>query len=82
MPFPSHSALDSVSERVITKVLNNVAKGRTTIAIAHRLASIAHCDRIFYFKDGAIAEAGTHQELIDRRGGYYELTQLQSLSQV
>ncbi len=67
---------------MITKVLNNVAKGRTTIAIAHRLSSIAHCDRIFYFKDGSIAETGTHQELIDLRGGYYELAQLQSLSQI
>ncbi|KAB5591755.1 Leptomycin B resistance protein pmd1 [Ceratobasidium theobromae] len=74
------SALDSTSERVVQAALDNAAKGRTTIAIAHRLSTIQNADRIYYIKDGKVAEAGTHDELLALRGGYYELVQLQALS--
>ncbi|WVQ95699.1 hypothetical protein IAU59_002798 [Kwoniella sp. CBS 9459] len=74
------SALDSQSEKVVQEALDKAAKGRTTIAIAHRLSSIQHADQIYYFSEGKVAEHGTHQELLARRGGYYELVQMQNLS--
>ncbi|OCF33614.1 ATP-binding cassette, subfamily B (MDR/TAP), member 1 [Kwoniella heveanensis BCC8398] len=74
------SALDSQSEKVVQEALDKAAKGRTTIAIAHRLSSIQHSDQIYYFSEGKVAEHGTHQELLARRGGYYELVQMQNLS--
>ncbi|CDZ97501.1 p-loop containing nucleoside triphosphate hydrolase protein [Phaffia rhodozyma] len=74
------SALDSTSEKVVQAALDNAAKGRTTIAIAHRLSTIQKADRIFFFKDGRVSEAGTHQELLALQGGYAELVQMQMLS--
>ncbi|KAI0305296.1 multidrug resistance protein 1 [Multifurca ochricompacta] len=74
------SALDSNSEKVVQAALDKAAKGRTTIAIAHRLSTIQNADCIYFIKDGAVSESGTHDELIARRGGYYEYVQLQALS--
>ncbi|KAI0267305.1 P-loop containing nucleoside triphosphate hydrolase protein [Gloeopeniophorella convolvens] len=74
------SALDSNSEKVVQAALDKAAKGRTTIAIAHRLSTIQNADRIYFIKDGAVSESGTHDELIAHRGGYYEYVQLQALS--
>jgi len=74
------SALDSNSEKIVQEALDNAAKGRTTIAIAHRLSTIQNADCIYYVKEGRISEAGTHDELLRLRGGYFELVQLQALS--
>ncbi|KAI0050297.1 P-loop containing nucleoside triphosphate hydrolase protein [Auriscalpium vulgare] len=74
------SALDSNSEKVVQAALDIAAKGRTTIAIAHRLSTIQNADRIYFIKDGAVSESGTHDELIAKRGGYFEYVQLQALS--
>jgi len=74
------SALHSALERDVQQALDNAAKRRTTIAIAHRLSTIQNADRIYFIKDGQVAEAGTHNELLRLRGGYYELVQLQALS--
>ena len=73
------SALDSESEKVVQQALDEAAKGRTTVAVAHRLSTIQKADRIFVFDAGVVIEAGTHKELMARRGRYAELVQLQSL---
>lgn len=73
------SALDSESEKVVQAALDAAAKGRTTIAVAHRLSTIQKADIIYVFDQGKIVESGTHQELIRIKGRYYELVNLQSL---
>ncbi|KAG2740983.1 P-loop containing nucleoside triphosphate hydrolase protein [Suillus brevipes Sb2] len=74
------SALDSNSEKIVQEALDKAAKGRTTIAIAHRLSTIQNADRIHFIKEGRVSESGTHDELLARRGDYYEFVQLQALS--
>ncbi|MCW5723931.1 MAG: ABC transporter ATP-binding protein/permease [Maricaulaceae bacterium] len=64
------SALDSGTEREVQAALNEAAKGRTTLAVAHRLSTIAGADRIFVMDKGRIVETGTHAQLI-ARGGLY-----------
>ncbi|KAJ5216649.1 uncharacterized protein N7498_003056 [Penicillium cinerascens] len=73
------SALDAESERIVQGALDAAAKGRTTIAVAHRLSSIAHADCIYVFDKGRIVESGKHEELIKDRGKYWELVRLQDL---
>ncbi len=71
------SALDAESEMLVQKALENLMKGRTTFVIAHRLSTIAYADRILVLVNGRIVEEGTRQELMDRRGEYYKLAQMQ-----
>jgi ATP-binding cassette subfamily B (MDR/TAP) protein 1 len=74
------SALDSESEKVVQAALDKAAKGRTTIAVAHRLSTIQKADCIYVFDKGKIVESGTHSELMHIKGGRYcELVSLQSL---
>lgn len=72
------SALDSVTESYIQESFNEIAEGKTTIIIAHRLSTLADMDRILVFKDGYIIEDGTHDELIELEGHYKELWDMQS----
>jgi len=67
------SALDSIGERVVQEALDTASRGRTTIAIAHRLSTVVDADVIFVVVAGRIAERGTHDELLASRGKYWEL---------
>lgn len=73
------SALDLESEHLIQEALEKLAKDRTTFIVAHRLATITHADRIVLIEHGEIKEVGTHEELMQRQGGYYKLFQVQQL---
>lgn len=71
------SALDTASEIEVQKGLDSLMTGRTAFVIAHRLSTIAKADRIFVMKSGQIVESGNHQSLIDHKGEYFQLHQLQ-----
>ncbi len=73
------SALDLENESYIQQALHELAHNRTTIIIAHRLSTITHVDRIFYVDKGQIIESGAHDELMKKKGAYYELYSIQSL---
>ena len=67
------SALDTETEQAIQQALNELAVGRTTVVIAHRLATIKDADRIVVVSKKGIVEEGTHQQLMDRKNAYYGL---------
>lgn len=71
------SALDSETERAIQQALTELSKGRTTLVIAHRLATVQHADRIVVIDETGIAEQGTHVELLAKDGLYRRLHQAQ-----
>jgi subfamily B ATP-binding cassette protein MsbA len=72
------SSLDTESEKLVQNALANVMKDRTSIVIAHRLATIQHADEIIVLKKGEIIERGTHAELIKIEGAYKRLQDMQS----
>ena len=72
------SALDSETEIAIQKSFDKLSRGRTTIAIAHRLSTLRNMDRIIVMNHGVIAEQGSHSSLLRKRGLYYKLWQMQS----
>lgn len=71
------SALDTQSESNILKNMQDILRGRTAVVIAHRLSTIMRADKILVLYNGAIVEQGQHQELVNRKGMYYELVQKQ-----
>ena len=71
------SALDTETEQVIQESLNSLAKGRTTLIIAHRLASIKHASRIVVVSPKGIVEQGSHEELMAKGGAYRALYEAQ-----
>jgi subfamily B ATP-binding cassette protein MsbA len=71
------SALDAESERLVQEALANLMKGRTTLVIAHRLATVRKADRILVIDGGQVAEVGSHDELLRRNGIYKRLHDLQ-----
>ena len=67
------NALDNISEVAVQKAIDDVAKDHTVIVIAHRLSTIANADKIIVLGDGRVLEEGTHEELMENRGTYWEL---------
>ena len=74
------SALDAESERMVQAALESAMKGRTTLVIAHRLATVQQADRILVLDNGALVEQGSHTELVARSGVYARLAALQFTS--
>ena len=71
------SALDTQSESNIIGNMHDILKGRTAVIIAHRLSTIMRADKILVLYDGSIVEQGRHEELVDRKGMYFQLVQKQ-----
>ena len=65
------SSIDAYSEKLIQEATDKITKGRTSIVIAHRLATIQKADNIIVMDSGNIVEQGTHEELLERQDGYY-----------
>lgn len=76
------SALDLESESLIQDSLERLAKNRTTIIVAHRLSTITHADTIFVIENGAVIENGSHHALMNEKGVYYNLFQIQQLDKI
>lgn len=76
------SALDTESERHIQAALDELQKNRTSIVIAHRLSTIEHADQILVIDEGAVVEAGTHAELLEKKEIYHTLNQLQAAGEL
>lgn len=74
------SALDLESEHYIQEALEKLKKDRTTFIVAHRLSTITHADQIILIEHGKIKEIGTHEELMAKKGHYYNLFQVQQLN--
>lgn len=75
------SSVDARTEQLLQEAVNRLMKGRTSFIVAHRLSTIQNCDCIMFIADGGIAEYGTHEELLAKKGRYYELYTAQSLSE-
>lgn len=71
------AALDPISENRVFKQISQLATDKTVIFVSHRIVSTTFCDKIILLKDGEILECGTHKELMNRKGMYYELFNLQ-----
>ncbi len=71
------SALDTESEKLVQDALYKLMENRTSLVIAHRLSTIQHADEIIVMENGIIAERGTHSELLDKKGIYHKLVEMQ-----
>lgn len=74
------SALDAMSERMVQQAMNRLMEGKTSIVIAHRLATVQHADRIVVMDKGKIVSIGTHAQLMKSDTLYREYAELQLLS--
>ena len=74
------SAIDPETERTVQRALERLVQGRTTVTVAHRLATVRDCDRIYVLAHGEVQEVGTHDELLALGGLYAALAQLQGVA--
>ncbi len=72
------SSVDTETEELIQHALARLVEGRTTFAIAHRLSTLRHANRLLVIEDGKQAELGTHEELLAKKGTYFKLVEMQS----
>lgn len=72
------SSLDNISENLVQRAINNVSKNCTTFVIAHRLSTIKDADMIYVIDDGGIVENGDHNQLLNKKGKYWELNNIQN----
>ncbi|XP_037948021.1 multidrug resistance protein homolog 49-like [Teleopsis dalmanni] len=70
------SALDSTSEKQVQNALEAASKDRTILVVSHRLSTITNADLIVFVKDGAVVEQGTHEELMEKKGFYFQLVNI------
>jgi ATP-binding cassette subfamily B protein len=75
------SSVDQETEHIIQQALEKIMVGRTSLIVAHRLATIRHCDRILVLHHGELRESGSHQELVEQRGIYEKLHRLQAAAE-
>ena len=73
------AALDPISENELYLKYNELTEDKISFFISHRLSSTRFCDRILFIKDGTVAESGTHEELMAKKGAYYRMYQTQSM---
>ena len=71
------SAVDVQTEKQIQQAISHLVKGRTTLAIAHRLSTLRNADRLVLIDDGQVLEEGSHEVLMAREGAFFELVRLQ-----
>jgi ATP-binding cassette, subfamily B, bacterial MsbA len=74
------SSLDTESERLVQEALENLMKERTSLVIAHRLSTVRNADKILVLQNGEIIEQGTHEQLMDKRGLYHKLYNMQTFN--
>lgn len=72
------SALDPIAESRIYEMYNEMTREKTSVFISHRLASTRFCDEILFLENGKVAERGTHEELLAKKGAYAEMFEIQS----
>ena len=65
--------VDQETESIIHRAANEVMRGRTCLIIAHRLSTIMNCDQVIVMNKGSVLERGSHTDLLNRRGSFYEL---------
>ncbi len=75
------SAVDTQTDEKIMRGLKQIRQGKTNIIISHRISSVHHADKIFVLQQGQLAETGTHEELIAKKGLYFELSELQKINE-
>jgi ATP-binding cassette subfamily B protein len=71
------ASVDTETEKQIQDAIARLVKGRTTFAIAHRLSTLRHASKLLVLKDGKVAESGTHAELLEKKGEFHRLVQMQ-----
>lgn len=71
------NALDANNEKKIVENLNAYCEGKTVVVVAHRLSTVKHADQIIVLDKGEISEQGTHDELVEQKGAYFDLVKNQ-----